>query len=1126
MAASQEQKLDYLLKKIGYSATKTGIAEDESSLSGTKKAPFGEAIPSPLVVPSSSVWRDSSFIPGTPPGATTTYVRVYATASAHRMTVDATVSGNRTFIAYSTYNDTSTAILGDWIDPSFGADYIIKVYAGDPNSGGTLLSASGSGSNDTWFFDYSSGVLNFNGTSVPSGVTSSNIYLVGYRYLGVKGVGLNSLGNTFYVAENGSDTSSGNTINDAYLTVAKALSVASSGDIINVSAGTFAETCPLTVPAGVTVKGAGLRATTIKPTDATKTNNIFLLNNASTLEDFTIKDSFYNSSTDTGYAFSCAGSATISTRSPYIQRITVFNKGSDTSISDPYGFDTADNPPTTYVSGRGAFIDGQNIASSSLEAGMLFNEVTFFTPNQKGVILTNGARAEYLNCFHYFASRAIEGLSGSVGIAGTARVRLKFDTPSVTLNVNDVVKLRDSGGTVVGLGTVVSYDSPYAEISGKGHGTFTVGAGTTQDVKFYQSDGTTQTGFASAISLADYTKFGAEMRSVGCAFEYGTQGVVADGIGVKLRLFATNFNHVGSGKDFTNDSTLTIQANEVVELNSGKVSFVSIDQSGDFRVGDAFVVQQETGNVSFASTTYNLETTGNLTVTDGGSNQSQLSPTSLTVGDLQLAASTVSSSSGDITLDPAGSNKTIVSGDLSVTGNSTLSGSLDVDGQSDLDVLNVAETATFSSNVDIDGDLDVDGHTNLDNVSIAGVVTATAFHTGAEGSALRVTSNTISGPATITIDPAGVGDNTGTVVIAGDLQVDGTETIVNSTTLSVDDKNIILASGALNDAAADGGGITLESGDGNKTINWVDSTDSWTFSENVDLAATKTYKINNVDVLTSTTLGSGVVNSSLTSVGTLTGLNVSGDLDVDGHTNLDNVSVTGVTTFTGTLTASGSLDLSGDLDVDGHTDLDNVNVSGAITATTFTGNLDGTVNTASQPNITSLGTLSSVTVSGDTDLNGNLDVDGTSELDNVNITGITTLSGTNVTGDLSVSGNANVVGVLTVGSSSITIDGSSDELKVGTGVTITHSNGIFVGETRVHSGGITAHDINTTGIITAAQFSGSIVGSSQTGITSVGTLDSLTVSGVINSNTDVRINGTGVLQSASDEAIALAIALG
>ena len=147
-------------------------------------------------------------------------------------------------------------------------------------------------------------------------------------------------------------------------------------------------------------------------------------------------------------------------------------------------------------------------------------------------------------------------------------------------------------------------------------------------------------------------------------------------------------------------------------------------------------------------------------------------------------------------------------------------------------------------------------------------------------------------------------------------------------------------------------------------------------------------------------------------------------------------------------TNSGSLDLSGDLDVDGHTDLDNVNVSGAITATTFTGNLDGTVNTLISTKYYLSVTLSSVTVSGDTDLNGNLDVARSSELDNVNITGITTLSGTNVTGDLSVDGNANV-GVLTVGSSSITIDGSSDELKVGTGVTITHSNGIFVGETRL-----------------------------------------------------------------------------
>ena len=188
MAASTQQKVDFLLKKIGYTATKTGIAED-GSLTGTKKSPSGEAIPSPLVVPTASVWADSSFIPTTPPAASTGWVEPYlAASSGHRMTEDSTVSGSRTFIAHSTYNNSSSAVLGDWIDTQFGDAYIVKVYKGDPNSGGVKLSAAGAGSNDTWFFDYSSGVLNFNGDQIPSGVTSSNIYIVGYRYTGTKGL--------------------------------------------------------------------------------------------------------------------------------------------------------------------------------------------------------------------------------------------------------------------------------------------------------------------------------------------------------------------------------------------------------------------------------------------------------------------------------------------------------------------------------------------------------------------------------------------------------------------------------------------------------------------------------------------------------------------------------------------------------------------------------------------------------------------------------------------------------------------------------------------------------------------------------------------------------------------------
>ena len=194
MAASIEQKVDFLLKKLGYTATKTGIAED-SSLSGTLKAPFAEAIASPLVVPNTSIWQQSESIPATPPNASTLILQKYGTTSAWHMTADSTVSGNRTFIARSAPGNNSSPILGDWVDTQFGADYIINVYKGDPNAGGVKLPASGSGSNDTWFFDYSAGVLNFNGDSVPTGVTDSNIYVVGYRYIGAKGVSQSSVTN-------------------------------------------------------------------------------------------------------------------------------------------------------------------------------------------------------------------------------------------------------------------------------------------------------------------------------------------------------------------------------------------------------------------------------------------------------------------------------------------------------------------------------------------------------------------------------------------------------------------------------------------------------------------------------------------------------------------------------------------------------------------------------------------------------------------------------------------------------------------------------------------------------------------------------------------------------------------
>ena len=173
----------------------------------------------------------------------------------------------------------------------------------------------------------------------------------------------------------------------------------------------------------------------------------------------------------------------------------------------------------------------------------------------------------------------------------------------------------------------------------------------------------------------------------------------------------------------------------------------------------------------------------------------------------------------------------------------------------------------------------------------------------ADGSVATTAALTLGGnlvvPNAFTINPD---SGNGTVTISGNLQVDGTTTTLNSTTLEIADKNLIIAKNAANDAAADGAGITIDSGDGDKTLNWVDSSDNWTSSESWDLASGKAYHINNISVLNSTTLGSGVVNSSLTSVGTLTELTVNGNLDVDGSSTFG---------ANGSITSGGNFTLSG-----------------------------------------------------------------------------------------------------------------------------------------------------------------------------------------------------------------------
>ena len=277
--------------------------------------------------------------------------------------------------------------------------------------------------------------------------------------------------------------------------------------------------------------------------------------------------------------------------------------------------------------------------------------------------------------------------------------------------------------------------------------------------------------------------------------------------------------------------------------------------------------------------------------------------------------------------------------DLSVSGVSTFTGSIDangnidVDGQTELDDLNVSGVSTFKDTVylenytklkfglsestpdleiyhDSSGDSYIDSNTlnliirnNVDNDGARGdiILQATSgensavfkdngavnlYHDGTKKfettgigiSVLNGVSNTatIAGPSNLIIDPGVVGNDTGIVRIKGDLYVDGTQTTINSTTVEIADKVIGIATTCTSDLLTDGAGIGIGT---NKTFLYeFDSgtNPSLKSSENLNVASGKGYQIDQTEVLNSTTLGSSVVNSSLTSVGTLNSLSVSG----------------------------------------------------------------------------------------------------------------------------------------------------------------------------------------------------------------------------------------------------------
>ena len=295
----------------------------------------------------------------------------------------------------------------------------------------------------------------------------------------------------------------------------------------------------------------------------------------------------------------------------------------------------------------------------------------------------------------------------------------------------------------------------------------------------------------------------------------------------------------------------------------------------------------------------------------------------------------------------------------------------------------VVTATTFYGNVT--GFIDNAGYAKTAGVStsvIGGIASVTNLYSSGISTLTNVYVNdTITGPSTIYIDPTVVGDDTGKVVIKGNLEVKGTTTTIESQTLTVVDKNIELATGSSSDSSSNGGGITLK-GSSDHTITFNDGDDAWEFSESLtpssdnskDLGTSskkwKTLYVNNI-------YSTGISTLGITSATQFTtqNLNVSGVSTLGFITASDAYFIGSVTAnrFYGTIdgfvdnatyakTAGVSTDVIGgiasvtSLNVSGVSTLGNIQISsGIVTATTGTatyyGNLIGTADFATTAGI-------------------------------------------------------------------------------------------------------------------------------------------------------------------------------
>ena len=623
------------------------------------------------------------------------------------------------------------------------------------------------------------------------------------------------------------------------------INASSSGDgtLIKVAPGVYQETLPLRIKKNnISIVGESMRSCFIHPTLATENNDMFEVDSGSYIANFTMcglkvptaNQGSRNNSLDNDATYGLPSNqpfavrfrtdtAPVILKSPYIQNCSHFSDAHfDNENFDPNTFPSTDSQTYSAVAGDqssapcggGLLVDGSAVSTSSPIRSMVVDAFTQITLDGPGILVTNNGYAQLVSFFGTFAHYHAKAKNGgqinlSNCVSDFGRYGLIADGKSPSAIATATANAATAGATTITIGAITTAGSFHGTVSRPlDHMMVTI------DGVDYGVVSSTANGSGWDVVLTS----GLTSNITNTTVSFALRSYISTG--------GHTFEFVGVGTDYSNHPDfggVPIEANQVVQLNGGKVWQSSTDHVGKFKAGDVLVVNQVAETVDLKATTV----TGNLAVT-GTVDGRDVAADGTKLDGIEAGATADQTAAEIRTLVESATDSNV----FTDADHTKLNG---IETGATADQTSAEIKTAYESNSDTNAFTDAD-HTKLDGIETgAEVGDADLDTTQTFTKAQRGSVGTLTDGATITADFAG--NNNFTVTLGGN------RTLANPSNLTAGQSGVI---------------VINQDGTGNRTLSYGTY---WKFAGGTD--PTLSTGANDMDVLSYYVVSSTVIVASL-----------------------------------------------------------------------------------------------------------------------------------------------------------------------------------------------------------------------------------------------------------------------